>query len=80
MLSSTKLTTDAGAATRDLHDRIPVILDEAAMSLWTERANVHMAADLDDRVQLTPVSPQMNSPRYEEPDCIAPFGPIAACH
>jgi putative SOS response-associated peptidase YedK len=73
MLSCTILTTDAGATTRDLHDRMPVILDEAAMSLWTDRGEVHMPDDLDDRVLLTPVSPQMNSPRYKEPDCIAPL-------
>jgi hypothetical protein len=52
---------------------MPVILDEAAMSLWTERGEVHMPADLDERVQLTAVSPQMNSPHYKEPDCIAPL-------
>ena len=73
MLSFTILTTDAGAATRHLHDRMPVILDEAAMLLWTDCGEVHMPADLDDRVHLTPVSPQMNSPHYKEPDCIAPL-------
>jgi putative SOS response-associated peptidase YedK len=73
MLSFTILTTDAGTTTRDLHDRMPVILDDAAMSLWTERGEVQMPADLDDRVQLTAVSPQMNSSRYKEPDCIAPL-------
>ena len=52
---------------------MPIILDEAAMSLWTERGETHMPADLDDRVHLTAVSPQMNSPRYKEPNCIAPL-------
>ena len=73
MLSFTILTTDAGGATRDLHDRMPVILDEAAMSLWSEWGEVHMPDDLDDRVQLFPVSPRVNNPRYKEPDCIAPL-------
>jgi putative SOS response-associated peptidase YedK len=73
MLSFTILTTDAGATTGDLHDRMPVILDEASMRLWKERGEVTTPADLDDLVQLTPVSPQMNSPRYKEPDCIAPL-------
>jgi putative SOS response-associated peptidase YedK len=73
MLSFTILTTDAGAPAGDLHDRMPVILDEASMPLWTERGEVRMPADLDDVVQLTPVSPQMNSPRYKEPDCVAPL-------
>ena len=73
MLSFTILTTDAGAATRHLHDRMPVMLDDAAVLLWTERGEVHMPADLDDRVHLTAVSPQMNSSRYKDPDCIAPL-------
>ena len=52
MLSFTILTTDAGATTGDLHDRMPVILDEASIPLWTERGEVTMPTDLDDLVQL----------------------------
>ena len=73
MLSFTILTTDAGTSTHHLHDRMPVILDEAAMSLWSERGEVHIPTHLNDRVQLFPVSPRVNSPRYKEPDCIAPL-------
>ena len=79
MLSFTILTTGAGTATSHLHDRMPVILDDAAMRLWTERGEVHIPANLDDRLSLVPVSPQVNSPRYDAPDCIAPLtAPIEA--
>jgi hypothetical protein len=32
-----------------------------------------MPADLDERVELFPVSPKVNSPRYDAPDCIVPI-------
>ena len=73
MLSFTILTTDAGTATRHIHDRMPVILDDSAMSLWIEEGKIQTPANLDERVHLFPVSPKVNSPRYNEPDCIEPL-------
>ncbi|HEY7644887.1 MAG TPA: SOS response-associated peptidase [Hyphomicrobiales bacterium] len=73
MLSFTILTTGAGTATRHLHDRMPVILDQAAMSLWVDHGKVHLPGDLDERVELFPVSPKVNSSRYDGPDCVEPL-------
>ena len=72
MLSFTILTTEGGATTRHLHDRAPVILDRDGFAGWLREGVVAPAANLDEGMQLFPVSPQVNSPKYDAEDCIAP--------
>jgi hypothetical protein len=37
-----------------------------------------LAEDVDGAVQMFPVSPQMNKPSYNEPNCIAPLSKVSA--
>ena len=73
MLSFTILTTEGGATTRHLHDRMPVILDRAGFASWLDHGSVERPDDLDASVHLFPVSPQVNSPKYDAENCIAPL-------
>ena len=74
----TIITTEAAEILRPLHDRMPVILEEANFNFWLSRAN----KDLDalrtllkpfpsDRLTMHPVSTLVNSPRNEGPEVIA---------
>jgi putative SOS response-associated peptidase YedK len=73
MLSFTILTTEGGAVTRHLHDRMPVILDQSGFAGWLDKGDLARPEDLDERMQLFPVSPQVNSPKYDAEDCIEPL-------
>ncbi len=69
----TILTTEAGSATRDLHGRMPLMLDAPRIEAWLLGAAPQIAEDIDSAVKLFPVSPRMNKPAYNQPDCIAPL-------
>ena len=73
------VTTAAAGSVRDLHDRMPVILDPAQESLWVDPATppdeLHalmrepaVAAALEFR----PVSRVVNDARHDAPDCLDP--------
>lgn len=78
--SFTILTTDANDAIRDLHDRMPVVLDRAAYATWLDPAvqdQARLAALLvpapSDGFELVRVSRTVNSPANDRPDCIEPL-------
>ena len=77
LLSFTVLTCPAGAATRHLHPRSPVILTEADWERWlTPKSD---AADLmrpaaDDRVDVREVGPAVGNVRNDGPQLIEPAG------
>ena len=73
MLSFTILTTEGGAATRHLHDRMPVILEQSGFAGWLDHGIVERPNNLDEAVHLFPVAPQVNSPKYDAEDCILPL-------
>ena len=73
MLSFTILTTEGSAVTRHLHDRMPLILDQPSFAGWLDHGAVEPPADFETAVHLFPVSPQVNSPKYDAEDCIAPL-------
>jgi len=73
MLSFTILTTEGTAATRHLHDRMPMILEKVGFFGWLEHGLVSTPVNLEKKVQLFPVSSQVNSPSYDAEDCIAPL-------
>jgi putative SOS response-associated peptidase YedK len=68
--SCTILTAAACAGIRDLHNRMPVMLAREGFEPWLSGSDPAIDPDIDDLVQITPVSPKMNSPRYNQPDCI----------
>ena len=70
MLSCTILTTEASDGIRDLHSRMPVMLAQAGFEPWLAGENPTIDPDLDTVVTVKPVSPKMNSPKYNLPDCI----------
>jgi putative SOS response-associated peptidase YedK len=70
LLTCTILTTDAADGIRDLHNRMPVMLAREGFEPWLGGENPAIDPTIDAAVRVTPVSPKMNSPRYNEPDCI----------
>jgi putative SOS response-associated peptidase YedK len=75
--SCTIIVTDANATVASIHDRMPVLLDAAALAAWLDPANQDadaLAALLcpapDGDLVLRPVSRRVNSPRNDAPDLI----------
>jgi putative SOS response-associated peptidase YedK len=77
MLSFTILTTVACATLRDLHSRMPVILAPRSFEPWLAGEDASCDPSAGEALRITPVSPKMNSPRYNEPGCIEPLPPGA---
>ena len=50
--------------------RMPVMLAPDGFEPWLSGEDPIVDPSLDAEVTVTPVSPKMNSPRYNEPDCI----------
>ena len=69
------LTRPALAAIRNIHDRMPVVLDPDAYEAWlgtdVDVARQALAAPLDV-VQTYPVSAHVNKPQNDDAQCIAP--------
>ncbi len=72
----TILTVDANDALRPLHPRMPVILAPDSYEAWLSADTEHARALLrpwDGPVEVTRVHPRVNSPRFDDPDCIRPL-------
>ena len=76
--SCTIITTQANELTRDVHDRMPVILPTEDQTTWldAELADREQLEPLlkplpSDEMTMDPVSTYVNSPRNEGPQCIA---------
>jgi len=70
MLSCTILTCEACDGIRDLHTRMPMMLTPDGFEPWLSSEDPVVDPSLDTEVKVVPVSPKMNSPKYNEPDCI----------
>ncbi|MGO8953990.1 MAG: SOS response-associated peptidase [Rhodomicrobium sp.] len=70
MLSFTILTTGACDGIRDLHSRMPVMLAPQSFEAWLLGGDPVPYPAIGTAVQVTAVSPKMNSPHYNEPACI----------
>lgn len=74
------ITTDANLLARQLHDRMPVILQQKDESLWLD-PNVTLPEKLKsllvpyptDEMEMFRVSPIVNSWRNDSPDCVRPI-------
>ena len=80
----TILTCPAGEATKHLHDRQPVILSDGDVQQWLQPSFGEASLDqwLGDVVlprnaglelKIEQVTPRMNSPRFESPECLIPI-------
>lgn len=76
----TILTTEPNDLVRDIHDRMPVILEPESYGLWLDpatRASAPLRALLrpfqGERMLAYPVSTRVNSPRNDDPACAAPL-------
>ena len=74
------VTTAANETLRPIHDRMPVILPPSAWDTWLDpnpRAAVELQPLLvpcpEDWLALHEVSTLVNSPKHEDPACIAPL-------
>jgi putative SOS response-associated peptidase YedK len=72
----TIVTTDANPALRELHDRMPVILDADAQAAWLGGASVDVLPLLKPwegpPLELTPVSTHVNSVQVDDARCLEP--------
>jgi putative SOS response-associated peptidase YedK len=71
------VTTAAAGPVRDLHDRMPVILDPADEARWMDPAtpadDLHaLLAPAGPGLQARPVSRNVNDARHDAPDCLDP--------
>jgi putative SOS response-associated peptidase YedK len=77
--SCTILTTTANELVEELHDRMPVILDQADYDAWLDprQEDVARLARLlvpypAERMMAYPVNTVVNSARLDAPECVAP--------
>jgi hypothetical protein len=49
---------------------MPVILPKDGFEPWLSGADPAVDPEIDAAVQITAVSPKMNKPSYNKPDCI----------
>jgi putative SOS response-associated peptidase YedK len=73
VLTCTILTTDATDGIKGLHTRMPVILTKDGFEPWLSGVDPAVDPGIDAAVEIRPVSPKMNKPSYNEPDCIEPL-------
>lgn len=78
--SCTVLTTEANEMMAELHHRMPVILPREAWDRWLDPGEQHAKAVQpllrpfpSELMTHHPVSPHVNNPRHEDPQCIAPI-------
>jgi len=77
LLTCTIITTDATVGIRSLHTCMPVILPKDGFEAWLSGSDTAVDPEIDGAVNITPVSPKMNKPGYNEPNCTAPLVALA---
>jgi putative SOS response-associated peptidase YedK len=79
LLTCCILTTTANPVLAPYHDRMPVIIPPADWKTWlsrttrTEDAHQLCRPYQPDLMREWPVTPKMNKPTYDTPDCISPL-------
>jgi len=76
------ITTEPNELAREIHDRMPVILAAEHYDRWldpdfhdTERLQESLRPFPASAMACYPVSPKVNNPRFDEPQCIEPVPP-----
>ncbi len=76
--SCTVLTTEANADLEGIHHRMPVILDRACFDAWLDPVSdsamlrAMMGPAPDGSLDRREVSRRVNSPRFDDPQCLLP--------
>lgn len=80
MRTTAIITTDANAVVQPIHARMPVILPPEAYSAWLDSSPANPARLRPllqpypaEEMEAYPVSPLVNNPTYDSPDCIHPL-------
>ena len=80
----TILTTDANELARQVHDRMPVILEGGSVDAWLDpavedpKSLVQLLLPFPaDQMKCVPVSPLVNSVKNNSPECVSISGPEA---
>jgi putative SOS response-associated peptidase YedK len=77
--SFTIIVTQANVALSQIHDRMPVILDPADYGAWldpatgTDGAQALLRPYPPDKMAFRKVSTRVNSPKNDDPECLAPL-------
>jgi putative SOS response-associated peptidase YedK len=73
------ITTEPNELTRDVHDRMPVILARADEAAWLDPSNHSpdvllpmLKAYPAGEMEAAQVNPALNKPSFEGPDCLSP--------
>jgi putative SOS response-associated peptidase YedK len=76
--SCTIITTEANELMREVHTRMPVIVDRSDYDLWLDRGRQDSQEVLPllrpypaEKMQRVPVSTLVNSPRNDKPECVS---------
>jgi len=75
------LTTRPSALAARIHDRMPVLIAAAERQRWLDPATPRdevqalCAPAAGEELVVHPVSTRVNSPRHDDPECVAPVGP-----
>ncbi|GAV24872.1 DUF159 family protein [Carboxydothermus islandicus] len=79
LYSCTIITTEANKLIRSIHDRMPVILNNKAISVWLDLGikDIALLKNLlvpypEEEMDIYEVAPLVNSPRVDIPQCIEP--------
>ena len=78
--SFTIITTVANRMMSQLHDRMPVLLDPEDFDCWldpgyrdSQALKELLVPVADDQLRMTAVSRRVNSPRYDDAECVKPI-------
>lgn len=79
LCSCTIITTEPNALMATIHNRMPVILDARQVAAWLDETRsrpkelLELLTPFDAaRMRVWPVSTRVNSPRFDDPECVAP--------
>ncbi len=75
-LSFTVITTGACDGTKDLHGRMPLVLDREGFEPWLAAETPTLSCSVDADLYFFPVTPRMNKPAYNKPDLHRAFGGV----
>lgn len=66
------ITTDANELAKQVHDRMPVILQPNDYDRWLACEDVPLVSFPSDRMTARPVNPVVNNVKNQGPDCLEP--------